>query len=319
MNQKNQFFIDLQNNKYVKIKTLSKNSQSKVYLCHIIEKPKQMYVLKKILLKYLDLKSQEKTLEEYQIMKKLNHPNIIKCESAFIQKRKYLCIIIQYAEGGDMQQKINQMIKNNQKFDQNQIKIWIIQIIDALKYIHDNKIIHRDIKAQNIFLNSENNILLGDFGVSKSLESTKDLCNTYVGTPYYIAPEIIDGDHYSFKVDIWSFGIFFYQLNYLKYPFVGNNILAVYNNIKNSQVQLNQTVSADFNNLIQLLLQKLPKNRPDIYQFQGKLYFLFIYFFQKKYIYTIFQYIIIFQRMKQQKKYKKNLKKIIIYNSKIKF
>ena len=72
----------------------------------------------------------------------------------------------------------------------------------GLKHVHDRKIIHRDIKTQNIFLNTNGIVQLGDFGIAKILKNTFEQCKTFVGTPYYLSPEIIDKKAYSFKTDI---------------------------------------------------------------------------------------------------------------------
>ena len=100
-----------------------------------------------------------------------------------------------------------------------------MQIYLALKYIHKKKILHRDIKPSNILLikqNSENFVKLGDFGLAKILDSPFSLTNTIINTPQYVAPEIIEKKPYSFKVDIWSLGVIFYQLVILDYPFEGS-------------------------------------------------------------------------------------------------
>lgn len=82
----------------------------------------------------------------------------------------------------------------------------------ALKYIHDLKILHRDIKASNIFLNVNNRLKLGDFGVSKTLKGTLDAATSVVGTPYYMSPEVYQNKPYTLKSDIWALGCFLYEL-----------------------------------------------------------------------------------------------------------
>jgi len=93
-----------------------------------------------------------------------------------------------------------------------------------MKHIHDRKIIHRDIKCQNVFLTSSNIIKMGDFGIARVLNHTNEVARSMVGTPYYLSPEIIQGRPYSFKSDIWSLGVMFYELCALKPPFDGTNI-----------------------------------------------------------------------------------------------
>jgi len=88
-----------------------------------------------------------------------------------------------------------------------------------LKHVHDRKIIHRDLKGQNIFLTKDNRVKLGDFGIARVLKKTMEKAKTMVGTPYYISPEIIEGRPYSFMTDIWSIGVVLYELCTLKPPF----------------------------------------------------------------------------------------------------
>ncbi len=109
-------------------------------------------------------------------------------------------------EGGDLTKVINE--RNNKNFSENQILDWFTQLCLSIKHCHDRKIIHRDLKCQNIFLTKNNTIKLGDFGIAKVLSHTREKLQTIVGTPYYLSPEIIENRPYSFKSDIWSLGNF---------------------------------------------------------------------------------------------------------------
>lgn len=91
-----------------------------------------------------------------------------------------------YADGGDLSKKIKST--KGSYFSENQILNWFTQICLALKHVHDRKIIHRDLKCQNIFLTSENIVKLGDFGIAKPLQLTLEKIKTVVGTPYYMSP-----------------------------------------------------------------------------------------------------------------------------------
>ena len=94
----------------------------------------------------------------------------------------------------------------------------------GLKHIHDRKILHRDIKGQNVFLTRSGIVKLGDLGIARVLTHTKEFAKTMVGTPYYLSPEIVANRPYSFKSDIWSMGVMLYELCALKPPFDGTSL-----------------------------------------------------------------------------------------------
>jgi len=89
----------------------------------------------------------------------------------------------------------------------------------AVKHVHDRKVLHRDLKCENVFLTKSGMCKLGDFGVSYIMVQTKEKAQTLAGTPYYIAPELYRDERYSFKADIWSLGVILYEMCALDYPF----------------------------------------------------------------------------------------------------
>lgn len=108
---------------------------------------------------------------------------------------------------------------------------WLIQICTGLDYLHSHKIIHRDLKAENIFLTENNGVKIGDFGISKALENTNAAAQTYCGTPSLMSPEILMSAPYTGKADMWSLGVVLYDLctGHMPYKMVGNNILGLAN------------------------------------------------------------------------------------------
>jgi NIMA (never in mitosis gene a)-related kinase len=98
-----------------------------------------------------------------------------------------------------------------------------VQICFAVKYLHDKKILHRDLKLSNIFISSNGDIKLGDFGIAKVLSNTDEFTKTIVGTPYYLSPEICQKKPYNYKSDIWSLGCVLYEIMNLKHAFEGDS------------------------------------------------------------------------------------------------
>jgi NIMA (never in mitosis gene a)-related kinase len=133
-----------------------------------------------------------------------------------------------YADGGDLSDKIKSTKESHEFITENEVLNYFTQMCLAIKHIHDRKIIHRDLKAQNIFLEKNGTIKLGDFGIAKVLEQTVAQANTQVGTPYYISPEIIKGKKYSFETDIWSLGVILYEMCALDVPIKAKNLHELY-------------------------------------------------------------------------------------------
>jgi NIMA (never in mitosis gene a)-related kinase len=121
----------------------------------------------------------------------------------------------------------------------------------ALLYIHEKRILHRDIKTQNIFLSSNGTIKLGDFGISKVLENSVSSAKTVVGTPYYLSPEACENQPYNSKSDIWALGCVLYELCTLKHAFDANNLLGiVYKIVKGGYEPIPDIYSKDMELLV---------------------------------------------------------------------
>ena len=114
----------------------------------------------------MDEQEKRETIKEAKILEALKHPNIIKFKEVYKTKRGKLCIVMDYADDGDLQKKIKQVKQSRTRFSENQILDWFTQMCLALKHVHDRKIIHRDIKSQDVFVMKDNTIRMGDFGIA---------------------------------------------------------------------------------------------------------------------------------------------------------
>lgn len=248
-------------NKYEQVITLGEGGYGRAILCRRKD-DKALVVVKEVRLSSLSPSDREAAFQEAKLLSTLHHPFIVTYLESF-QERGCLYITMEYADDGDLSKKISG--RNGKLFTEEEVLKYFIQIALALKYIHDRKILHRDLKTQNIFLNKDGTVKLGDFGIAKVLMHTFQLCKTRIGTPYYLSPEICQGRNYNSKTDIWSLGCILYELCSLKHAFDATNInQLVMNIIKGSIPPVSSVYSAELRNLIESMLNKDPARRPRI-------------------------------------------------------
>uniref|UniRef100_A0A3B1K128 non-specific serine/threonine protein kinase n=1 Tax=Astyanax mexicanus TaxID=7994 RepID=A0A3B1K128_ASTMX len=142
-----------------------------------------------------------------------------------------------------------------------QVIHWLVQLLLGVSYMHHRRILHRDLKAKNVFLKG-NNMKIGDFGVSCLLMGSSDLATTFTGTPYYMSPEAISHRGYNSKSDIWSLGCILYEMCCLKHAFEGYNFLSVVMKIvEGSTPSLPESYSPELNSLMHRMLERDPRRR----------------------------------------------------------
>ena len=171
-----------------------------------------------------------------------------------------------YAGGGDLAQKIKKHAVSRKYIKEDLILDWFTQMCLALKHVHDRKIIHRDIKAQNVFLMSDGTIRFGDFGVARILDYTVAKAQTQVGTPYYITPEILRGRSYTSKADVWSLGVLLFELCALDVPIKAGNLNDLYRRIMNFRKvpALPAQYSSTVKDLISSMMRADASKRPSV-------------------------------------------------------
>ncbi|KAH9940387.1 kinase-like protein [Epithele typhae] len=185
-------------------------------------------------------RDRKQIVAEVNILKDLHHEHIVRYHDRYVDRDAgILYILMEYCGGGDLSSVIKQAQRHNRLIPEDTVWNYFMQLLLALNYCHhpnnahgrtssvgiecDNKdrraqILHRDLKPDNVFLDENNNVKLGDFGLSKAL-SQASFANTYVGTPYYMSPELMQEKAYDSKSDIWSLGCLIYELCALKPPF----------------------------------------------------------------------------------------------------
>jgi calcium-dependent protein kinase len=253
--------------KYDIVSTLGSGSYGKVYKVNI--KNTQIFRAMKVIKKRYIYNSleEEKIKKEIDILKSLDHPNIIRVFE-FYNTMKKLYIISELCNGGEL---FDQIIKFK-NFDEKKASIIMNQLFSAINFCHTNKILHRDLKPENIlmesFIDEKNkktlNIKVIDFGTAEIFKN-KTMLSKLIGTPFYIAPDVLKNE-YNEKCDIWSCGIIMYIMLCGSPPFYGKNETEIFNKIKLGNYSFTQNIWNEISNnakdLIKSLLQIDHDNRP---------------------------------------------------------
>ncbi|XP_059172523.1 serine/threonine-protein kinase Nek1-like [Physella acuta] len=248
-------------NKYSRQRQIGEGAFGKAVLVKKKDSAKQ-YVIKEINIMKMSPKERDEARKEVAVLAQLKHRNIVAYVESFEEKGT-LYIVMNYCAGGDLNGKINE--RRGQLFSEDQILDWFVQLCLAIKHIHDRKILHRDIKSQNIFLTNTGTVQLGDFGIAKVLNSTAQLAHTCIGTPYYLSPEIVENMPYNNKSDIWSMGCVLYELTTLKHAFKASNMKnLVLKIIRGSYPPVPPQFSYDLRGLIAQLFKRNPRDRPTV-------------------------------------------------------
>ena len=226
----------------------------------------KIYALKKVKILNLSEKEKENALNEVRILASVKSNFVVSYKEAFFdEKDNTLCIIMEFADRGDLYQKIVQHKKSAIFFEESDIWRIFIQLVKGLKSLHDLKILHRDMKSANVFLFSNGSAKLGDLNVSKVAK--RGLGYTQTGTPYYASPEVWKDKPYDNKSDVWSLGCVLYEMITLRPPFRAQNMEGLFNKVCKGQFsRIPERFSDDLFQVVQFLLQVNPISRPSCEQ-----------------------------------------------------
>jgi len=203
---------------------------------------------------------QKKILKEVDILKQLDHPNIIKIYE-FFEDSKFMYIVMELAQGGELFDKI----QNVHHFSEKKAAEIFLQILSGVNYLHKHNIVHRDLKPENILFDGEI-LKIVDFGTSRNFDSKKKMKNCH-GTPYYIAPEVLN-ECYNEKCDVWSVGVILYILLSGVPPFNGANDDEILDSVMKGKYTFDipefRSLSSYAKQLIRKMLTYNPKERISI-------------------------------------------------------
>ncbi|SBS86143.1 NIMA related kinase 2, putative [Plasmodium malariae] len=227
----------------------------------------EIFVVKQIDMTCMNYKEKTNVVNELKTLVEVSvHPFIVRYKEAFIEG-SVLYVAMDYCSKGDLSKYIKKNKEMKTFIPEAKIKRWLLHIITAIKFLHDKKLIHRDLKCNNIFLDEHERAKVGDFGLSKLLEQTEQT-STLCGTIGYMAPEVCKNVTYSFPADIWSLGVILYELISLKQPFKSHNanMLSVVQKICEDEPDpLPSNYSEELINLCHWMLKKNYKERPTVY------------------------------------------------------
>ena len=236
---------------------------------------------KLLVIKQIPLCKKEKNVNideaknEAIILKQLDCNYIVKYYESFEEDNNYF-IVMEYCEKGDLGSYLSKLKKNNIRLTENEIWKFFIEISLGLTYIHNKKILHRDLKSKNIFLNKELDVKIGDLGIAKILQDTNH-AHTFIGTPFYLSPEICEEKPYNEKSDVWALGCVLYELITFKHPYNASNQAALLLKIISGNYEpINDDIiiSNDLKKLVSLLLEKNYMNRPSMKEIINKDFFI---------------------------------------------
>jgi len=248
--------------KYEKGKYLGKGGFAKCYEFHSLESDK--YLAAKIISKETLSKNRakQKLMSEIRIHRSIKTKHVVRLEH-FFEDAENVYILLEMCKN----QTLNELIRRRKKLTEIEIQCYLLQILDALKYLHSHRIIHRDLKLGNLFLSEKMEIKVGDFGLATKLEFEGERKRTVCGTPNYIAPEILEGkEGHSFEVDIWSVGVILFTMIVGKPPFETSDVKTTYKKIRANNYSFpdNCIISSECKNLIKSILISDPIKRPKI-------------------------------------------------------
>ncbi|CAK85248.1 unnamed protein product (macronuclear) [Paramecium tetraurelia] len=201
---------------------------------------------------------------ELDILFRLKHPNIINVYDCFRDENQII-LIMDYCQKGDLWNMIQYRILEgkNRGYIQKVVEQWLVQLLMGLAYIHDNNVIHRDLKSSNILIKEDGQLKIADFGVAKILGGEK-MAKTIAGSPFYLSPEISQGQDYTFSSDLWSLGCILFEMCTLKRAFEGDQFdkeILIQDQIEPTLTDI-RTYSSELVNLIQSLLDVDAQKRP---------------------------------------------------------
>ncbi|RCV20787.1 hypothetical protein SETIT_4G085900v2 [Setaria italica] len=193
--------------------------------------------------------------QEIEILRKLKHENIIEMIDAFETPQEF-CVVTEFAQG-----ELFEVLEDDKCLPEEQVQAIAKQLVKALYYLHSNRIIHRDMKPQNILIGKGSIVKLCDFGFARAMSANTVVLRSIKGTPLYMAPELVREQPYNHTADLWSLGVILYELFVGQPPFYTNSVYALIRHIVKDPVKYPDNMSSNFKSFLKGLLNKVPQSR----------------------------------------------------------
>jgi NIMA (never in mitosis gene a)-related kinase len=231
---------------------------------------KKVYAIKQIPIRNVPENYKEQFKKEAEILSQIESKYVVKYYQSFEEDNK-LYIVMEYCPKGDLNDFIENEKKKKKKLNEDLILKLFIKMTLGLAELHKKKILHRDLKTLNIFLTNDLDIRVGDLGVAKILNNTY-YARTYIGTPYYLSPEICQEKPYNEKSDVWALGCILYELCTYSHPFTADRQTVLINKIIKEDPKPIIGYSKELKELVQKMFNKNFRRRPNCYDILTNLY-----------------------------------------------
>lgn len=258
---------------YDLIRWIAGGSFGKVFVVVHRNEGKQ-YVMKEVAsFACMEEKQREATELEVHLLREMLHPNIVAYRDSYVNQGGHLCIFMEYCEHGDVHSYFKSTKCNGKPLPgEGQVLEWLVQITLALQALHARRILHRDLKTQNVFLTGRMRkqhqgfaLKLGDLGIARVLDSSTELAATQIGTPFSMSPEVFNSKPYGYESDVWGLGCVFYELVNGTHAFEAQSINGLALKIlRGRYTPITSTCSEDTKQLIKWMLNTTPKKRPKL-------------------------------------------------------